>query len=353
MIDKINFRFENDTFYGSFRNCVFRKKTEYNKVFSIASLNKNSNAQLWILKSLKNGRVRLVGSLRKWYYGENSLLDFNKHSFIMALQRLANTLDMSLSELGLGIISFFEIGLNIRTRIECTRLLKKICAYKSFYREDFYQNDGTLYFGYDKEKSKNSIRTITIYDKCKEIAAKQEEQSTNIRKKKAFKIPKKHGYHFTRLEIKIKGKKSFKAMHLDNVNNLNSLIEKWNNLYVTWTFHVAKIYIAASLKYPPQMTRKERMIAELLERENFASVIEKTLSKCTSETSDGLKAKRYRERRAILDVILKYGDFSDYNTYTFKSDVALTLIRQCKKESKLSVGAFIRNLWKPSYTLLV
>ena len=100
------------------------------------------------------------------------------------------------------------------------------------------------------------------------------------------------------------------------------------------------------------MTRKERMIAELLERENFASVIEKTLSKCTSETSDGLKAKRHRERRAILDVILKYGDFSDYNTDAFRYDVAQTLIRQCKKEStKIPVGAFVRNLQKPSYTL--
>lgn len=356
MVDKINILFKSYTFNGSLRNCTFKRKTKNCKVFYIESLKEGNEAKIWVIQVLQKGRIYLAGSLRKWYHGENSLEDFNKKSFVNALQKIASILDMSLSDLALGTISNIEIGLNVRTRIACGDLLRKIVSYKSFHREDAYLERGSLYFGFDKKEGKNSIRKIILYDKTKEIAdrinTKCELASTN-RKRNAFKILQKHSYHFIRLEIKLRGRKAFKSIHLENVSNLYSIIEEWNNLYVAWTCHVAKILVSSQIDYSLPMTKKERLIAESLKHESAMSLIGKVESICTSKTINGLKAKKYRERKCIHDVILKFGTYADYNTYTFKADAALSLIRHCKKESPIAVGMLVRNLWKPTYTLLV
>lgn len=353
MVDNIRIRFERDTFRGTLENCTFVKENKKERRFYILSLNKKGNTKLWVFQSLINGDIRFEGSLRKWYYGDNSLVDFNRESFVKALKNLAKILDMSLSDLGMGTISYLEIGLNVRTRISCDDLLSKIVSYKNFYREGDYQKRGTLYFGLNIARQKKAIRTLLIYNKYEEIIGRGANSVSATKMKRNYEILKKHGYYFSRVEFQIRGRKAIKAMHLENMYNLNSLVEKWSNLYVAWTFHVAKILVQSQINDSLPMTRKERSIVESLKKESVGSLIEKVRSTCTSKTAEGMNAKLYREKKCINDVILKFGTYADYNTYTFKADVALSLIRHCKKESHIAVGALIRNLWKPTYTLLI
>ncbi len=350
MVDNIRIRFERGSFSGKLDPSDLVKISEKYIKYEIKNTNQKYQSKIVILQSRKNGYVYIYGSLRKWYFGETSLLDFNQRTFVRALQKLAEVLQMPMSDLcDKGKITGIEIGMNIRTRISCLKLLRKLVSYKFFHREDDYQKQGSVYFGFDKEKKKNSSRTIIAYDKFRNIVKGLSGTTYGCRMKKAFECLKKHGYHITRIEIKLKGQQSIRAAHLYEIRNLDELIKKWELVYYVWTYHVSIIIVFSKIKIVPQMKRNERIIAEMLQSGDFCSVQKELLSNCSSKTYNGLKSKRSRIIKTFRETILKYGTFNDYNTDTFRSDVAKTLIRVCRKENNINVAVMIRNLWSKSY----
>lgn len=350
MVDNIRIRFERDIFSGTFVNCIYFKKGKKYKNYIIKSPMKNNKSVLSVIQSLKDGHVCIWGSMRKWYCGDTSLIDFTQGAFDRAVQKLASIMNMPLSDFLQGKITHLEIGINVRTRISSKKLLGKIVAYKFFSKEDFYQKNGSVYFGFNRELKKNSTRSLIVYDKCKEIVNNpQLEPHRAYQMKKAFDTFRKHGYHFLRLEFKMTGQSNIRAAKLNGITNVDELIKKWECLYFVWAYHVSLIRVFSKIRISAQMKRNERIIAESLQSGDFISAQDKLLSKCTSATHNGLISKISRTKRAIREVILKHGTYKDYNTYAFRFDVAMTLRRACKKETScIHVGAIIRTLWTQS-----
>lgn len=68
----------------------------------------------------------MEGSLRKWMSGKSSLRDLSRKAFRRCVSKVASALNMSLSDFGQGKITQCEIGLNVRVRESCDKIVPSI-----------------------------------------------------------------------------------------------------------------------------------------------------------------------------------------------------------------------------------
>lgn len=282
--------------------------------------------------------ISILGSLRKWYWGEFSLADFDRNTFYIALKTLAKSLNIPLNCLCSGLITQCEIGLNIRTRVSPLTILPQIVAYKNFKREEMYEKDGTIYFG-----TGNSSRLLIIYDKLKEICDRAKGDDVGKLQKVQNALSRK-GYYFLRMEVEMKDKKSFKELHFGHIQNLGDICRHWGDLYSVWSIVMAGLIVYSGIKEDRQMTPEEYTTAATLTNKGFYQTMREILSRCVSRTINGRKTRISKERKHILSVSRKYADKSSYNIYTLKADMAKALLRKRKKE-KLNLLFLCKILW--------
>ena len=342
MIDNIKITLPIRLTEDNFRNCAKEKTEKYGS--SRKLMNEMKNHSLTIFQNKNSSKVIIRGSLRKWYFGKYSLLDFTKESFRRAMNKLAKSLNMDLEDLHQGKITQCEIGLNVRTRISCEKIIPNIVEYGRLINPNNYHNlDETTYQnGYDKK--------FIAYDKCKEIVNGCHNFKKRIRKKNAFETLADKGYHFLRIEIRLFDKKSFNNHKLGHITCLSDLYNNWGNLYEFFTFQISKLTIYRPIAISEKMSKKELRLAEFLNGEDFASdynaKITELLSQCKSQTAKGLSSAKSRMHNKIKRIIFQYGRKEEYSNIQLRVDVALNLIRICKyKEENLDLPYLIRNLW--------
>jgi len=109
---------------------------------------------------------RIQGSLRKWWYGDKSVKDFNKKDFNTAINFLLEFLEVSESQRKFFLISRIEIGLNIFVKVPCSEILSRIVGYKKgkHYSRNTYGDTGIVY------ETKTNRNHVKMYDKVEEIA---------------------------------------------------------------------------------------------------------------------------------------------------------------------------------------
>ena len=338
MIDNIKITLPIRLTGDNFRNCTKEKTEKYGS--SRKLMNEMKNHSLTIFQNKNSSKVIIRGSLRKWYFGKYSLLDFTKESFRRAMNKLAKSLNMDLEDLYQGKITQCEIGLNVRTRISCEKIIPNIVEYGRLINPNNYHNlDETTYQnGYDKK--------FIAYDKCKEILKGRH----RIRKRNAFETLADKGYHFLRIEIKLFDKKAFTNHKLGHITCLSDLYNNWGNLYEFFTFQISKLTIYRPIAISEKMSKKELRLAEFLNGEDFPSdynaKITELLSQCKSQTAKGLSSAKSRMHNKIKRMIFQYGRKEEYSNIQLRVDVALNLIRICKyKEENLDLPYLIRNLW--------
>ena len=338
MIDNIKITLPIRLTEDNFRNCTKEKTEKYGS--SRKLMNEMKNHSLTIFQNKNSSKVIIRGSLRKWYFGKYSLLDFTKESFRRAMNKLAKSLNMDLEDLYQGKITQCEIGLNVRTRISCEKIIPNIVEYGRLINPNNYHNlDETTYHnGYDKK--------FIAYDKCKEILKGRH----RIRKRNAFETLADKGYHFLRIEIRLFDKKAFTNHKLGHITCLSDLYNNWGNLYEFFTFQISKLTIYRPIAISEKMSKKELQLAEFLNGEDFASDynarITELLSQCKSQTAKGLSSAKSRMHNKIKRMIFQYGRKEEYSNIQLRVDVALNLIRICKyKEENLDLPYLIRNLW--------
>ena len=66
-------------------------------------------------------RIRIKGSLRKWFYGNTSFKDLSKQHYCKAVEELANSLHISVTDImNYGRLTHIELGYTIQTKTNPT-----------------------------------------------------------------------------------------------------------------------------------------------------------------------------------------------------------------------------------------
>ena len=158
MIDNLTIRLEG--FSGSFENCERVKENGNIAIYRLKGLSLTTPHPLALILAKRSGTLYIVNSLRKWYYGRASLLDFTSGTLLLAFKLLAGRLKISYEELSRGRVTQVEAGLNLRTRISCQRLFGLIAGYKTRPRNSI--KNETLYFG-DRTRGVG-YKKVMLYD---------------------------------------------------------------------------------------------------------------------------------------------------------------------------------------------
>ena len=220
MVDNLTIMLEK--FSGNFENCEIVKVFENIGIYRLKGLSRIAPHPLRLIYIRRTGRLYIVNSLRKWYCGRTSLLGLTSEALVHALKRLAADLNISYEELGRGRVTQVEVGLNLRTRIPCRRLIRLMAGYKIRSRNAF--KDETVYFG------DRSYKKVMIYDKTAEIVAKTPLRN-RARQGEVFDILARHGYYFPRYEFKLADRQALALNRLD-IHSVADLVASYGDLYL-------------------------------------------------------------------------------------------------------------------------
>ena len=193
--------------------------------------NKLNGAFLRIKFNESGTYLKIVGSFRKWYYGEKSLQDFSLNDFIKAIDILSSTLEIPFNLFGLFSISMAEIGLNVRVFEKCSNILNMIVGYKSSCYEP------ATFRGY--KKFKTASFEIKLYDKLNQIIGKKNQRKFIKSTEETEFINDNLNKNWLRVELKIsKGKNITKRIGFKTVGEF---IDNFNDLYLYYWVNIQEL----------------------------------------------------------------------------------------------------------------
>lgn len=308
MIDNLTIRLEG--FSGSFENCERVKENGNIAIYRLKGLSLTTPHPLTLILAKRSGTLYIVNSLRKWYYGRASLLDFTSGTLLHAFKLLAGRLKISYEELSRGRVTQVEAGLNLRTRISCQRLFGLIAGYKTRPRNSI--RNETLYFG-DRTRGVG-YKKVMLYDKTAEIVARMPLRK-RFRQEEIFEVLARHGYFFPRYEFKLADRQALSQNGLD-IRSVSDLVARYGELYRFLAREARNFVLFERIGITERMTPKERLIAEGLNEYGYTEYLEKCRETCRSRTVKGLKSARYKVRKDLIRVIDRY-DTGDYGSRQF------------------------------------
>ena len=199
----------------------------------------------------------IIGSLRKWYFGQLSFQDFTEITYRKALKLFAHTIGISLEELRSFTLSSIEIGINCRMDVDINYIKKGIYQF----RDKRYQKK------YDvtsiKFKSKKGIVTLKIYDKYQEIYDKCINKRIKSYEEEEFIKMHQHENNI-RIELSLRGgqdliNKTLFRLRKGTKITIGTTIEHFDTLYTFFWTEVQKIKVSAlgGLKEPQPRKSKD------------------------------------------------------------------------------------------------
>lgn len=341
MIDRVKITFPKEHFTGNFENCSKQRSGKYYKKYILQ--NAKNDHYLVILVNIKTGNISVEGSLRKWMFGESSLLDLDKKTFRRCFSKVAAALNMSLSDFGQGKITQCEIGLNIRVRESCNSIVPSFIEYGRMRKAmNWGHKNETLYFNGNDKK-------FVAYDKAEEIVAKTKGRKCIARKRHIFGVLANHGYHFLRMEFKLFDRRSFRLHNLGHIENVADINTNWENLYEFWTCEVSKLLLFTHIDYCKTKDEKEYLLARFINSiqdiESYGDKLKELLGHCNRKNRQATNAARHKLHKKIISLFDKCRIGGEYNKYKLRTDIALNLMRIQKKGENLDLPFLIRNLW--------
>jgi len=226
----------NKNFFAE-RNGIFIKFNNDYTYKLINPHNRSNDAFLRIEINEYGTYFKIVGSLRKWFYGSQSLKDFTIMDFVEAIALLSSTLEIPFDQFCEFSISMIEIGKNIKVSEKCSNILNMIVGYKSS------SYDPATYRGYKRFNTANF--GIKIYDKPAEILKQKAKHRFMKTVDENNFITENLNKNWLRVEFKIKkGKNLMKRIE---VKTIGELIDNFNKLYIFFwenaqMLHFSEIY---------------------------------------------------------------------------------------------------------------
>lgn len=155
-------------------------------------------------------RLRINGSLRKWYFNGNTLEDLILPQYIDCMRKIAERVGITYTDMLGGRNTKIESGLTVALNAKFEDLLKCFIYYKDF--ERIAENDTTLYF-------RGKFYSFILYEKEIEINSK-------CRHNKSYE-PIENTKSSLRFEVKVNSVSGVK-FYKENANSVRKVIENWN-----------------------------------------------------------------------------------------------------------------------------
>lgn len=328
MIDNIIIRI--DKFSGKFDNCRFEKYKSNKSVKHyfldnplILKKKEDFNGPLKLIFNVEMNLLTITHSLRKWYFGANSLLDFTQLSFLKAIKYLALLLDISPDEILKSSFTKCEIGLNIVLKYDIISIIPCFVKYSTFDRWTC---------GTTTVKFVGDDRELILYDKIEKIDDGEDKILKNILKK--------YNYSYIRIEITMNDQKSYNYRNLPKIKTIKDLYDNFIILYTFWAMEVAIIVVKNNIILSPKMNFEDYLIAQTLLNVDYTEVLQHAKDKIHGANR---KSKMIAK---INDVIKKYSDKNEFNSVVFKSIIFENLLRINKKEPQMNIIE-IEKILKP------
>jgi len=336
MIDKIRITIEN--FTGNFDNCVKKitrkKAVEQTEIrYNNYLLKKELQAYPYPLKvrqDTKTGKVRIIGSIRRWYNHRYYYHDLSSTQLADAISEIATALNIPLDEICNAKFSQCEIGQSVRTKYPVgeivTAMVKHGIAERTQYATTVYFNNKGF-----NDKPPQRVKSIKIYDKSREHA-----KHGNERQVKLTKHLEKIGVYFMRAETTLYDHQAFIDNDLGHIRTVGDLINNYPCLFEYWTREISRFVVFTAIDTNKKMSKKERLVATELEELGYELSLEKALKLCAN------KHQRSKKRKEREDVIKKYQSKTEYRKQLLDADV----LRHLHRKSKIQQGdlVFARNV---------
>lgn len=269
MIDKIEARSYNKVIYDTIsakrdsKNFTFIQRNLKYKVFNPNISTQNHHMAI-LFKEYVNeetgevtNSIGIIGSLRKWYFGELSLEDFTERTYYKALKLFAQTIGISTEELYSFTLSMIEVGINCRTDVNINVIKKDVHQFKnSRYRS--IHDEFSINF-----KAKKKILSLKIYDKYQEIYEKCIPKRIKSHEEEEFVRMHQHKNNI-RIEFSVRGgqdliNKNIFYLKKGSIITIGTTVEHFNTLYTFYWNEVQKIGISSieRLKEPQSGSCKD------------------------------------------------------------------------------------------------
>ena len=173
----------------------------------------NDNNDHYLTISHGGGKTFIMGSIRRWYYGNDSLSDLNLDSFKDALNLIAERVNLAYSDLLHAKVIRFEFGANLKVFTPCTFILNAIVSYPRL-KKSAYEHSVSFHGGSMKVK---------LYDKIVELFRNKNHKKTGLKKKG----------NYLRYEIDFR-KVSALQHYLKGINTVSGIIKGWQDLFLIW-----------------------------------------------------------------------------------------------------------------------
>lgn len=328
MTDGIKLYFTATQFKGNFDNCILQEQKEDRTEWRLYNPQNRSHMSIW---RYNNGVVTIKGSVRKWYFGNNSVKDLTLLQFIEATNHIAERLSMSWTNFRIAKVSQVELGLNIPISIPFSVLSKKIVSYGTHKKSNVIGkgrtkgNYGTLYFGEHKSKygdvddNKHDCEfRLKIYDKCKEIEDKRDFVDDTI-------LP---DANIMRIEFTADDKDTFKRKGLPRISDINGLINNWHSLYELWAREVGRIALLSSISDVNDLDIDAVLFSEAINMYGWSGLmknIEEYASECFKTKASANNAKT-KIRKRINNLLDNHSNPNEYRKINLYKDIIAYMI---------------------------
>lgn len=162
-------------------------------------------------------RLRINGSLKKWYFNGNTLDNLTLPQYETCMKRIALETGISYDDMLQGRNTKIESGVTTCLKTKFKDLLKCFVWYKDFERVE--KNDTTLYF-------RGKFYSFILYEKEIEIKSKSHYRKGRfIRADKPFEFTKT----YLRFEVKVNSVCGV-SFYKEKANTVEKIIENWNEI---------------------------------------------------------------------------------------------------------------------------
>lgn len=238
-------------------------------------------------------RVRIKGSIRNWYHGENTKKDLNLSEFKYCIKLLSIKIGVSEKTLLNARVTRLENGINFFIKHEIKELSKCFVYHRNFTRR--VVETSTYFDGKINKSKKESTYNIIIYEKLSEIT-----KNDKILNAKPEVIAARKKLILLRFEIKI-NKISALTFYKKNANTAQKIISNWEKIKVELfnRFKVIHFVDLISEKKIIDTTKfKKRELKKYeqfkgINKNNFQEEFEKFNASNTTSTNRSTKIKSF------------------------------------------------------------
>ncbi|MFN3967755.1 hypothetical protein [Flavobacterium sp.] len=163
-------------------------------------------------------RLRINGSLRNWFFNENSIKNLTKPQYIDCNKKIAEKLGISYEVLIKAKNTKIESGITIRLKTEYKNLLKCFVWYKNFKRVE--ERDTSLYF-------RGKFYDFILYEKNIQIKSKYRFARNKFTRAKTTEIEES----YLRFEVKVKAVSGV-TFYKKNAGTIEKVIENWDTIII-------------------------------------------------------------------------------------------------------------------------